>query len=302
MQGHKNDAVASRRTNATINSRVSAPSHSPLPRQHGLQAVAQPAPDFLVVHEILLKGLVIIPFLYRRSSKANLLGQGDLGLPYMQHQELSRRLTDQIIDSKNSQAQAQPLPQPRAPVPADEIHKKSTAARHLSGTLAQIWRIELDEIPNLTPGSASQTGNGSLADLAAVHRQQPSSETSIKALVGSKQQAVAWLAYLHAGPNKLMRICSPIESNQLLESLYDPGQTISRMGECLLTWQLACGALFYPSTEEETYTAIYKSAQAQTATCIEGNEAPLLWIVPTLLLECLYLMHPKPRNCWMILG
>jgi hypothetical protein len=70
----------------------------------------------------------------------------------------------------------------------------------------------------------------------------------------------------------------------------------------LITWQLACGALFYPDTDEKTHKALYNSAQAQTAACIEKDETILLWVVPTLLMDCVYLMNPKPRNSWVILG
>jgi hypothetical protein len=113
---------------------------------------------------------------------------------------------------------------------------------------------------------------------------------------------VQWVLYFLAGPNKLMRICSAKNSYDLLDSLYQPGRTISDIDDCLIAWQLAIGALFTANTSEQTYTSIYLSARAQTMACVEQEEGSILWIVPAILLECVYLMNSKPQNCWVLLG
>jgi hypothetical protein len=224
--------------------------------------------------------------------------QNDVGLPPTRQLELSHSLTDRII--KRTQSPTPFPPQPRAPTPTHRTDTKSTTAQYLIGVLGQIWAIDPDGESNSTPGVAYQYANGSTS--SAFSNRTLNEETSIKNLVPSHQQAVIWMSYFHAGPNKLFRICSPTESLRLLESFYHSEQAICPMNECLITWQLACGALFHPNTNASTSQSLYKSAQMQTVVCIEREQTTLLWIVPTLLLECLYLMNPKPRNCWVILG
>lgn len=117
-----------------------------------------------------------------------------------------------------------------------------------------------------------------------------------------KDRAEKWLEIHLRGPNKLMQICSPEESQQLLNFLYDPNQRLDPKSECLITWQLAVGARFTADTDEQTYTAAYESARMQTEICIEEDDDMLLWVVPTLLLRCVYLINPQPRKCWLVLG
>jgi hypothetical protein len=226
--------------------------------------------------------------------------QNDSGLPAARQLELSQSLADQIVQQKQL---PKPFPsQPRAPIPSDVLNIKSTAAQHLVETLNQIWAFEPDEGSSSIPWTARQNADGSLADLSTGTRDGASFEASIKKLVPSYQQAVAWMSYFHAGPNKLFCICSPTDSLHLLKSFYTPEAASGQIDVCLITWQLACGALFYPDTDAKIYNSLYKSAQLQTAACIESNRTTLLWVVPTLLLECVYLMNPRPRNCWVILG
>jgi hypothetical protein len=221
-------------------------------------------------------------------------------LPSARQLELSHSLANQVVKQKQS---TKPFPpQPRAPTASDGVNTKSTAAQHLVDTLSQIWAIEPDEGSNSTPWTVRQNAGGSLADIPDGTRDVASFEASIKNLVPSYQQAVAWMSYFHAGPNKLFCICSPTDSLHLLKSCYDPGAAIGQIDACLVTWQLACGALFYPNTDSKTHDSLYKSARLQITDCIESNGTTLLWLVPTLLLECVYLMNPRPRNSWVILG
>lgn len=163
------------------------------------------------------------------------MAQSDLGLPSTRQLEISHILVDRIIKQKHSPSQ---LPsQPRAPFPNDGADTKSTTAQRLEEILARIWASELGEVANLTQGPAVQAAKGSLADLSTASRDETSFHASIKTLAPSKQQAVAWVSYFLMGPNKLMRICSPTESQHLLDSLYNPEQTISQIEGCLITWQ-----------------------------------------------------------------
>jgi hypothetical protein len=218
----------------------------------------------------------------------------------VQQEELSHSLTDRII--KRSHSSTAFPPQPRAPAPSHGVGSKSTAAKHLVETLGRIWSIELDDGPNPTPLSAGQSANGVLTVPSPMTKDAALLQESVKRLVPSHSMATAWMSYLHAGPNKLFRICSPTESLHLLESFYSPGHSVNQFDTCLITWQLTCGALFYPDTDEEIIKALYKCARMQTVACIEKNGVVLLWVVPTLLLECVYLINSKPRNCWVILG
>ena len=212
--------------------------------------------------------------------------------------ELSRLLTDKIV----RKTQFPQPPQPHVLHPSKIVDTDSTTAQHLISILARIWANELGEGLSTILGGTAIDKEDASSNLSILTGGIPCSIASRRELLPPKHQADKWLQTFLGGPNKLMHICSPTESQRLLDSLYDPQQGISRNSECLITWQLAVGSRFTADTDEQIYTAIYESAQTQAEICIEKDDDMLLWVVPTLLLRCLYLMNSKPRNCWLVLS
>lgn len=209
--------------------------------------------------------------------------------------ELSRVLTDNIV----GKTQHTLLPQPAVYGPSKRVNANTATAQHLLNILARIWANELGEKWNTIFAGLPLN-----KDNASAPREDPKSSipASESELLPTKDQAEKWLWTYLRGPNKLMQICSPRESQQLLSCLYDSDELPNPKLKCLITWQLAVGARFTANTSEQNYHAIYRSAQTQTETCIEEDEDMLLWLVPTLLLKCVYLMNSQPRKCWLILG
>lgn len=182
------------------------------------------------------------------------------------------------------------------------VGTNATTAEHLIKILARIWATELGENINTRL-------LGILTDRDVVHQSParptggiPYSPLRRRELLPPKDRADQWLQTYLNGPNKLMHICSPTESQHLLSSLYNQHQEIGPKSECLITWQLALGARYTADVDQQTYTAIYESARMQTEASIEEDDDMLLWLVPTLLLRCVYLMDSQPRHCWLILG
>ena len=182
------------------------------------------------------------------------------------------------------------------------IDTQFTTAQHLINILGLIWTNELGEASGTLLGGTAGDQEDVSSNLAIPTMGVSRSLASRHELLPPKQQAEKWLQTFLGGPNKLMRVCSPTESRHLLDSLYDPQQGLSRISECLITWQLAVGSRFTADTNEQVYTAIYESARMQTEDCVEEDDVILLWVLPTLVLSCIYLMHPRPRNCWLVLG
>lgn len=212
---------------------------------------------------------------------------------------MSRSLTDSIV----RKTQLPQLTHQATHRPTTRVGTNTTTAQHLVSILARIWATELGGDPEtrlLRP--ATDRDDASKGQVSAIGG-TTSSSARRRDLLPPKDQADKWLQVFLNGPNKLMHICSPRESLQLITSLYDQDQTISPEAECLLTWQLTIGARYTADVDEQTYTTIYASARIQTEVCIEndGNEM-LLWIVPILLLRCVYHMDSHPRKCWLVLG
>lgn len=212
--------------------------------------------------------------------------------------ELSRLLADKIAGKTQFLQPPQQYVQPSS----KGVVTDSTTAQHLISILARIWNNELGENSSTILGGTAADEDDGNSDLIIPTGGILCSLASRRELLPSKNRADTWLQTFLGGPNKLMHICSPTESQGLLDTLYDPQQGISRNSECLITWQLAVGSRFTADTDEQTYGAIYESARVQAEICIEKDDDMLLWVVPTLLLRCLYLMNSKPRNCWLILG
>lgn len=224
--------------------------------------------------------------------------QRDSGLTSKTQSELSHLLADSIVHkTRFTQASHPDVLDLR-----NAVDTRSTTTKHLLDVLAQIWANELedDSVAVLTGLVATRNDAGRSEVIPA--RVAPYSFPSRRELLPPKDRADQWLQTYLDGPNKFIRICSPKESQQLLNSLYNPQQEISPKSECLITWQLAIGARFTAQANEQTYTTIYESARIQTEICIEEDDDMLLWIVPTLLLRCVYFMNSQPRNCWLHLG
>ena len=120
--------------------------------------------------------------------------------------------------------------------------------------------------------------------------------------VPPKDHAQWWLNTFLNGPNQMFRICAPWESQQLFDSFYDTDEEISRTSRCLISFQLAVGARFTEDIPEHVHAAMLESAWRLMEDCIEEEDGTLLWIVPLLLLSCVYSLNRKPKSCWLILG
>lgn len=214
------------------------------------------------------------------------------------HLDLARLLTEKITRKTRS---LQP-PRPHVPFRDTEAQSDTTSAQHLISVLARIWASKLGEESGRILEGAGAGQEHEIAKSISARAEQSWSSTDRRALLPPKHQADIWLQTFLCGPNKLMCICSPTESHRLLESLYGSKQEIGERSECLITSQLAVGARFTADTNEQIYTAIYESARMQAENCIEKDEAMFLWVVPILLLRCIYLLGTKPRSCWLILG
>jgi hypothetical protein len=136
--------------------------------------------------------------------------QDDLNLPPRRRLEISHSLTDQII--KRQQPLMHVPLQPKAPTPHNGVGAKSTTTQHLVELLEEIWTVEINERSSPTRRSFRRTPDHSLADLTPETEKGEWFEANIKNLVPLHQQAITWISYFHAGPNKLFWICSPIES------------------------------------------------------------------------------------------
>lgn len=212
--------------------------------------------------------------------------------------ELCQALTENIVRKTRSLQ----IPQPAVYDSSKRVNTNTTTVQHLINILAQIWTNELEEKLNTIVAGIPLTKDRAGQDRDHSTRGVSWSPGSRPDLLPPKDQAEKWLQIYIGGPNKLMQICSPSESQQLLNSLYDQCQRLNPKSKCLITWQLAVGARFTADTSEHTYTALYESAQMQTEKCIEEDDDMLLWIVPTLLLRCVYSMNSQARKCWLLLG
>ena len=114
--------------------------------------------------------------------------------------------------------------------------------------------------------------------------------------------AKGWLNTVLRGPNLLFRICDEAESWRLLDSIY-ANEHISYASRCSIWLQLAAGCRFSTGTAKEKYVTLFDSGCQYLDWCIEQTDdvAPL-WVVPPMLLRCLYSMSSKPKACWLTLG
>jgi hypothetical protein len=169
--------------------------------------------------------------------------------------------------------------------------------------LARLWAKELGRDPTLVLEAIAAENRDGLnmpaMPMPALSRFSPG---RLHNILPPKEHARRWLMIFLNGPNKLFRICDPLESQQLLDALYSSEDGIDRIPKCLILFQLATGARFTEDTNEHIYTAIYDSAWALLDECLEREEGVLLWMVPALLVSCVYAINLHPKTCWLTLG
>jgi hypothetical protein len=168
--------------------------------------------------------------------------------------------------------------------------------------LAKLWAKELGQDSSVVLEAVAaenrESHNTPVLPMAAARLASPAKYNSLP----PKEQAQQWLTVFLNGPNKLFCICVQSESEQLLDFLYGPEGEISRNSTCLILFQLAVGSRFAEDTPEHVYTFVHETARRQMEECIEEDNGMLLWVVPVLLLSCIYSMNTKTKTCWLTLG
>jgi hypothetical protein len=218
-----------------------------------------------------------------------------LGLAPERKEELGRAIAEKIVQ------RPEPLAPPDTLQPNQPFAFKVTLEFWVHH-LAIFWAKELGQDSNVVLEAVAAENREShdtpVLPIAAAHRASPAEHNSLP----PKEQAQRWLTVFLNGPNKLFCVCAQSESELLLNSLYGPGYEISRNSTCLILFQLAVGSRFAEDTPEYIYTSMYETARRQMEECIEEDNGMLLWIVPVLLLSCIYSMNTKTKTCWLTLG
>ncbi|KIW10108.1 hypothetical protein PV08_11068 [Exophiala spinifera] len=125
---------------------------------------------------------------------------------------------------------------------------------------------------------------------------------SLEEQLPDKASASVWLNTFLKGPNMLFRICDEADSWRLLDTVYGKDH-VDETQKCSIWLQLATGCRFTTGTAEETYTKLYDSGCQYLEWCIEqADEVAPLWVLPSMLLECLYFLDSKPKTCWLTLS
>jgi hypothetical protein len=218
-----------------------------------------------------------------------------LGLTPERKEELSRAIAEKVVQRPDPIAPPDMLQcnQPFAFEVTPEFW-----VRHL----AKLWAKEFGQDSSLILEAVAaenrESHNTPVLPMATARRTSPAKQNSLP----PKERAQRWLTVFLNGPNKLFCICAQSESKQLLDSLYGPEGEISRNSTCLILFQLAVGSRFAEDTPERVYTSIHETARRQMEECIEEDNGMLLWVVPVLLLSCIYSMNTKTKTCWLTLG
>jgi hypothetical protein len=100
------------------------------------------------------------------------------------------------------------------------------------------------------------------------------------------------------GPNKMIFICEPLESQDQLDNLYSQSENISDASLCLILLQLAVGA----RNLHQVSSTFYEGGRRAIDSAIEKIRSNWLWVVQAHLLDCIYSMNAKPNMCWLVLG
>lgn len=117
-----------------------------------------------------------------------------------------------------------------------------------------------------------------------------------------KAIAARWLITFLREPNVLFRICDEAESWRLLDSTYAKTH-VSHASECSIWFQLAVGCSYTTGTAPKSYDTLFETGKRYLEWSIEqDDEVAPLWVVPPMLLICLYSMSSKPKTCWLTLG
>jgi hypothetical protein len=104
------------------------------------------------------------------------------------------------------------------------------------------------------------------------------------------------------GPNKMISICEPLESQNQLDSLYGQSENISDASLCLILLQLAVGARNLGIIPDQVCSTFYEGGRRAMDSGIENMQSNWLWVVQAHILDCIYSMNGKPHMCWLVLG
>ncbi|KAK5214549.1 hypothetical protein LTR72_012276, partial [Exophiala xenobiotica] len=200
----------------------------------------------------------------------------------------------------NDSVTGTPIDLPAPIRPRTNVSCKESSASYLLGKLASFWaeksKKSKDKI--LEENEYSESDLTSPPLLAGLHPKLIPLDEQLP----DKSIAIGWLTTFLRGPNVLLRVCNEAESWSLLDLIYAKGY-ISHGSKCSIWLQLATGCRYTTGTTPENYTTLFESGWQYLEWCIEqAEEVAPLWLVPPMLLKCLYHMDTKPRSCWLTLG
>lgn len=125
---------------------------------------------------------------------------------------------------------------------------------------------------------------------------------SLEAQLPDQATATVWLSTFLRGPNMLFKICDDAESWRLLDAIYGE-EHITDASKSSIWLQLATGCRYTTGTVQKTYTRLFDSGCQYLEWSIEqADEVSPLWVLPSMLLNCLYTLDSKPKTCWLTLG
>ena len=104
------------------------------------------------------------------------------------------------------------------------------------------------------------------------------------------------------GPNRMISVCEPSESQNQLNDLYRRGEAISDASLSVILLQLAIGAQSVGGIPDRICSTFYESGRRAMETGIEKIRTDWLWVVQAHVLDCMFSMNAGPNMCWVILG
>jgi hypothetical protein len=100
----------------------------------------------------------------------------------------------------------------------------------------------------------------------------------------------------------MFRIYNDAESWRLFDAVYEQ-EYIGDTEKCSIWLQLATGCRFTSGTVEKSYVTLFESGHNYLEGCIErADDVAPLWVVPPMLLSCIFFMSSKPKSCWLTLS
>jgi hypothetical protein len=117
-----------------------------------------------------------------------------------------------------------------------------------------------------------------------------------------KAQLQSFLDSFLDGPNKIVFVCEPLESQNQLDDLCYRSKDISHASLSLILLQLAIGAQTLGGIPPQTCSILYEKGRKFMEVGIERTQANWLWVVQAHILDCIYSMNAKPKMCWVVLG